>query len=613
MFQPIVMQGILYYEIYPGSTQNPQGWTAVDLRTGETLYTITTPVSATGTQMILRCGQILDYQSPNAFGARPYLWTQGTPSGVNVQSGTTTYNLHEPSTGNYILSVVNGSAMTITEDDGGNLIGFYVNSSTANAYRSPTLNCWNSTQCIIAGTSGADAWEWYPYQNSKIPFSLGLMWSMPLATNISGAALPGTLGIVSVNSGVVVLTSMGSAGGGSYTSGFQIEAGYSMTTGAQLWIVNRTQTPFTKLNGSGQNSFLLNGDGVYVVTNQNTYTETGYNVNTGAQLWQTTLTNPNTYDNYLTNGFVANGVLYLFGLGGDIYALNIHSGEILWHQTTNAILGPSGSDNPYGVWPIWTQGEAVTIADGKLYFPIGHEYAPPLFRGAHEICLNITNGEPIWNVLGFFVDSPAPIADGIMTTVNGYDNQIYAFGKGPTSLTVSSPQVGVTTSTPITITGTITDISAGSKQNAVAANFPNGLPCVSDASISAWMEFVYEQQQCPNNATGVPVTINVIDANGNYRSIGTTTSNIYGTYSLTWKPDISGDYTVIASFAGSESYYPSSASTALYASETAPPPTSPPTQPTSMADQYTLPGIIAIIVTIIIGFAVTILVLRKRP
>ena len=61
------------------------------------------------------------------------------------------------------------------------------------------------------------------------------------------------------------------------------------------------------------------------------------------------------------------------------------------------------------------------------------------------------------------------------------------------------------------------------------------------------------------------VTISVVDANGNYRPIGTTTSNVYGTYSLTWTPDISGNYTVIANFAGSESYYPSSAATAFYA------------------------------------------------
>ena len=137
MFNPIIMQGILYYEIYPGSTQNPQGWTAVDLHTGQTLWTQTNPVTASNTQMILRCGQILNYVSPNAFGGRAYLWTVGTPAAVKAATGTATWNMHEASTGNYILSIVNGtSSMSITNDEGGDLIGYFVNSSTANAMQS---------------------------------------------------------------------------------------------------------------------------------------------------------------------------------------------------------------------------------------------------------------------------------------------------------------------------------------------------------------------------------------------------------------------------------------------------------------------------------------------
>ena len=42
----------------------------------------------------------------------------------------------------------------------------------------------------------------------------------------------------------------------------------------------------------------------------------------------------------------------------------------------------------------------------------------------------------------------------------------------------------------------------------------------------------------PTNFTGVPVAISVIDANGNYRTIGTTTTDSSGTYGFTWMPDI---------------------------------------------------------------------------
>ena len=187
--------------------------------------------------------------------------------------------------------------------------------------------------------------------------------------------------------------------------------------------------------------------------------------------------------------------------------------------------------------------------------------------------------------------------------------------RGPSKTTINAPQLGVTTATPVTITGSVTDISAGSQQEAVAANFPNGLPCVSDGSMSHFMEAVYEQQEMPHNVTGVPVTISVTDSNGNFRDIGTTTSNAYGTYSLTWTPDISGNYTVTATFAGSGGYYPSSAATAFHATESAA--TSTPISTTIAANltptDFTL-GVAAIIVVIIvIGAILAMLMLRRKP
>jgi hypothetical protein len=59
------------------------------------------------------------------------------------------------------------------------------------------------------------------------------------------------------------------------------------------------------------------------------------------------------------------------------------------------------------------------------------------------------------------------------------------------------------------------------------------------------------QQPFPANATGVPVEIDVLDSNGNYRNIGIATSDLSGKFSFTWTPDIQGDFTVIASFHGS--------------------------------------------------------------
>ncbi len=70
-----------------------------------------------------------------------------------------------------------------------------------------------------------------------------------------------------------------------------------------------------------------------------------------------------------------------------------------------------------------------------------------------------------------------------------------------------------------------------------------------------------------------------LTANGNYRKIGTTTSDINGAFSMQWKPDITGKYTVIATFAGSESYFASHAETSFAVDQAAP--TTAPTAATS--------------------------------
>jgi hypothetical protein len=166
----------------------------------------------------------------------------------------------------------------------------------------------------------------------------------------------------------------------------------------------------------------------------------------------------------------------------------------------------------------------------------------------------------------------------------------------------------------IDISGTVLDTSAGTQQDAVKANYPNGVPAISDASQSAWMNYLYEQQPMPTNAAGVPVSIDVIDSNGNYRNIGTTTSDMSGTFRFSWKPDIAGNYTVIATFHGSDSYYPSYAESGFVADSAPTTTTAVPTSaPASVVDTYFAPAVVGIILTIVIVGAAIILLQRKRP
>ena len=128
------------------------------------------------------------------------------------------------------------------------------------------------------------------------------------------------------------------------------------------------------------------------------------------------------------------------------------------------------------------------------------------------------------------------------------------------------------------------------------------------------MAYVYEDQVRPSDVIGVPVSIDVRDSNGNFRNIGTTTSDASGMFTLTWIPDISGDFTVFATFAGSKAYFGSSSETSLTA--TSAPATSAPTEApvSSAADLYFVPAIAGLFVAIIVvGLLTILLVLRKRP
>ena len=107
----------------------------------------------------------------------------------------------------------------------------------------------------------------------------------------------------------------------------------------------------------------------------------------------------------------------------------------------------------------------------------------------------------------------------------------------------------------------------------------------------------------------------VLDSNGNYRQIGTAATDENGMYSLTWTPDIAGNYTVYAQFAGTNGYWPSSAETSFVATgaHATEAPTATPT--TGLASESTVEyvGIAIIIVIIIIGAVLALLMMRKHP
>jgi hypothetical protein len=256
------------------------------------------------------------------------------------------------------------------------------------------------------------------------------------------------------------------------------------------------------------------------------------------------------------------------------------------------------------------------ITDGKVY--LGHvEHSPvdPRPRGAPFICLEVETGEEVWRMDGFRQTcwgGKAVIGDSIIVGQNTYDQRVYAIGKGPSATTVSaSPAVSVHGDN-ILVKGMVTDISPGTEEYALTARFPQGVPVVSDANMSAWMQYVYMQFERPSDIVGVEVVISVLDPNNNCYEVARTTSDASGYFGCAFEPEVPGLYTVVASFEGSGAYYGSYAETFINVEE-APQATPTPTPtPASAADLYFLPVSAGMIVAIAIVLALLVLLLRKQ-
>jgi hypothetical protein len=165
--------------------------------------------------------------------------------------------------------------------------------------------------------------------------------------------------------------------------------------------------------------------------------------------------------------------------------------------------------------------------------------------------LDALTGKEVWSIEGVY--TPTAIAYGILLASDNYNGFTYAFGKGSTETTVSASTKIATRGSPLLIEGTVTDQSPAQK----------GTPAISDASMSAWMEYLNMQQPKPKNATGVKVHLTALDPNGNTEDLGYSTSDVSGLYSMMWTPPVEGKYTITAAFEGSNSYYASSAETAI--------------------------------------------------
>jgi len=631
---PIIMNGILYYNAPLGHSGSGGGFYAVDLRTGEEIWHTDNP------SFMPTKGQLLDYGSGNQHGTvAGILWQVPSPFGppapwmaIDAFTGQYVFNLTGVPNGFEVYEterrsdIISATAYEVTGatfavEIAGDITRYVIDyNSTSNT---GWLALWSVAKAVenpspfnLQGT------EWRA-NGMNIDASNAYVWNVTLP-NLSGSRSPRVVGVIPGD--ILVGTSSNTAL--TYLPRITQDDPWTMwaislkpeSRGALLWKRDYpappgnltrmlTMAPVDKVNR------------VWTMTDFDTGQHHGYSIDNGDLLWDET-TNPQEFNPNLRpmqgyavrEGVMAYGILYVSGYGGEILAYSTLNGTILWKFNQTDIMKYT-TGIPWGLQPL----HVGAMADGMVFAFAGeHSPGTPLYPGYRNFAVNATTGEKVWDIFGWSSSglgtsiAPVAIADGYLAMYNCYDGQIYSIGKGPSVTTVTaSPKVSVYGHS-VLVEGTVMDIAAGTRQNEQAARFPNGVPAVDDESMTPWMEYVYQQKPKPANATGVEVVVSVFDPNSNIYEVGRTTSETDGTYKLMFTPEVPGEYTIIASFDGSESYWPSSAVTAIGV-EDAPAATPEPTpMPASAADLYFLPMSVATIVAIIVIGLLLFLMIRKR-
>jgi hypothetical protein len=622
---PIIVDGMLIYNPPLGfSTGSTTPTTCVDLRTGKLIWSrsdVNAPSFAI--QPNIPAG------NPNQHGVFPPMLVAET-GGYNFFTGTfapAVWMISDADTGNFLFNITNvPSGSAAIGPEGEYLIYALANEATS-AKPSWYLSEWNFTAMLYtSSTFLSPVTSGITYDASA---AADLDWNVSVPA-LSTMAVAPTAVVAYYNDVMLCYSGTLPSGGSPAAFGRYSEAPYTYfainlnaskgTVGSQLW-TNTLQPP------AGNVTVFQAGvdpvGRVFVESYKETRQWVEYSLDTGQKLWGPVGNETNI--DYYGNDFggvpdaqLAYGNLYYSGFGGIIYCYDEHTGNLKWTYG-NGGEGNSTNSGPYtgyGDYPTFI----TAIGNGIIYTETTeHTILNPIYKGALARAVNATDGTEIWTLSAYTGGGGGStcyaIADGFATWFNGYDNQIYVVGRGPSATTVEAPLADVTLWQGLVIRGSVTDISAGTTQDQQAADFPNGVPVASDASMKDWMGYVYQQKPMPTNFTGVPVKIDVVDSNGNYRNIGTATTTSSGTYSLQWKPDIPGQYTVIATFAGTNSYWPSSTMSSFAVDPAAATPA-----PTATAQQglatttdlltYMAIGVIVIIIAVAI---VGVLLLRKRP
>jgi outer membrane protein assembly factor BamB len=315
----------------------------------------------------------------------------------------------------------------------------------------------------------------------------------------------------------------------------QIFRGIDRFTGKTLF-----EIPFTSYNSPsvGYGKAYLAGEDQYMYS---------FDIHTGQLVWKSEIA-MNSFTNQHGH-CVGNGLVVVTNFDGNVYAFDAFTGKLVWRY----YMGDCPFEPYYSWYGTWPTNQIASGGVGGFLVQSGDHLAhEPIPLGERLYVFNATTGVVKWsypNAAHGGHDSHSPIlADGIIFDHDGYTGQLFAFGKGPSGVTVSVPKAQIAKGEYTWITATVTDQSPGQP----------GTPCVSKADMGSWMEYLHSGMPLPPTKTGVPVTLYATSSSGTPITIDTvTTDGETGQFSTMWTPPTEDMYTISAVFDGDGSYWTS--------------------------------------------------------
>jgi outer membrane protein assembly factor BamB len=606
----VIISGVLYYNKYVSGAPT-QTIVAIDLHTGVQKWAN----SYTFGGSRISTGQILYWDSLNNRGGFSYIWLASgtTMYAVDAESGILRYNMTNVPSGTIYMGP-NGEMLKYSIVNQGNYTNpnyrlLQWNSSVLPGYGKTTYSgqSWGSqTQGVtFNAANGYDMNVSIPaYNAAAVNTTFPMANNVTFSTTIQKAFVGDRVILSNVNYSTVQIWAFNLADGQEGQLLFN-----TVNTSPSEWLAGTIT-----LSNIGQAGWCQwsKPDMVGVYFTKENRVHYAYSLETGEFLWETAPQNyADAWSDTVLASFgpdrvIAYGNLYSATVGGVVYCYDIQTGDLKWQYDVKDMYGESYLTNNWWVIPLFVSGD-------KLYLgTLEHSALEPKPRGGPFLCLNATDGSVIFEADGLFRQTRwggrAIIGDSIIATQDTYDQQIYAIGKGPSAMTVTTPDTAVAANTGVMIKGTIMDNSPGTKAADAQLRFPNGVPVVSDADQSEWMLYVYKQFTQPMDATGVAISIDAVDPNGNYIHLGDTTSDASGQFYYTYTPTVAGQYTIYATFAGSAAYYGSFAQNAITVAAAQATATPTPVANTPY-EMYTIGMGIAIIAVVAI---VGLLILKKK-